>query len=258
MWTNTRMLTRAILLIVVSAGLYIPLMAGNLLIRKSTDLREAWQARMLQIWSKAVCIIIGLRADIIGKPPPGTGLFVSNHLSYVDIVLIASQMPVAFVAKREISNWPVVGHLTRMTGTVFVDRRRHRSLVGANDVINERLSAGRPVVLFAEGTSTEGETVEPFRPSLLKIASDFGHPVNYGFLAYQITDDEAGRQLTRDRVCWYGDDEFFNHIVNLLRLKGFRARLVFGDSPVVAHERKSLANQLHKAVLQQASKYSWS
>lgn len=257
MRSDLRLLTRVIQLLAVTVFLYVPLLFGDLLLRGSPGRRGAWRARLLQLWSGIACRIIGLRADIVGDPPREAGLFVCNHLSYVDVVLIASAMPAAFVAKREVLEWPVIGHLTRMTGTVFVDRGRHRTLVSANDEIAAELSAGRSVVVFAEGTSTPGETVEPFRPSLLKIACDFGYPVSFGYLSYQIGVDEADRQRTREQICWWGDADFLPHFINLLRIRSFSARLVFGDAPVVARERKVLATRLHQAVLQQAAKYSW-
>lgn len=257
MWSELRLYMRVAQLVAISIFLYLPLLIGNLLFWRAPGRRGAWRASLLQLWSRIACRIIGLKADIVGTPPPEAGIFVCNHLSYVDVVLIASAMPAAFVAKREVSKWPVIGHLARMTGTVFVDRRRHRTLVTANHEIAAQLAAGRSVVVFAEGTSTPGETVEPFRPSLLKIACDLGDPVSFGYLSYQIGVDDADRQRTREQICWWGDADFLPHFLNLLRIRIFSARLVFGDAPVVARERKVLATRLHEAVVRQAAKHSW-
>ncbi len=243
--------------VVVSTLCYVPLVLVALVTGPGSRLRTRVQSKMLSLWGSALRRVIGMRTDVIGSAPATTGIFVANHLSYVDIVLIASEMRAAFVAKREVRSWPVVGHVVTMAGTIYVDRQRHRSLTDANRDIRSRLDAGTSVVVFAEGSSTDGESVLPFRPSLLKIATDDGFPVNYGYLSYRVHDANAARERTRDEVCWWGDAGFFRHIVNLMGLPGFSARLVFGERAMQGSDRKSLARDLHAAVVAQFTRHRW-
>ena len=105
---------------------------------------------------------------VVGEPVRGRAvLFVSNHVSWADIVVIGSIAPVAFVAKREVADWPLVGITARMQRTVFVDRARRHQTGDAIGEIVERLAAGTSVVLFAEGTSSDGNRVLPFRSALV-------------------------------------------------------------------------------------------
>lgn len=220
--------------------------------------KAAWQSHVLALWAKTMAVSIGMRSEIIGEPPDKTGIFVANHLSYVDIVLIAASMRTAFVAKYEVQHWPVIGHVVKMAGTIFVNRERHRSLLQANDAISATLDSKTSVVVFAEGSSTDGVSVLPFRPSLLNIAAVRNMPVHHGYLTYQIGPSPSERQQTREQICWWGDAGFFRHIAKLLMLPGFSARLVFGEGSVVGENRKMLAAELHGRVVEQFHEYSWS
>jgi 1-acyl-sn-glycerol-3-phosphate acyltransferase len=97
-------------------------------------------------------------------------LLVANHLSYLDIVLLSSLTPCVFVAKNEVKDWPVFGWFARLAGTVFVDRNDRRDAARANELIRSALREGALVVLFPEGTSSNGSTVLPFKSSLLQAA----------------------------------------------------------------------------------------
>ncbi|MEM1261903.1 MAG: lysophospholipid acyltransferase family protein [Pseudomonadota bacterium] len=253
---QVRRAVRVIALAIVSVVGYLPLLLVSIL-PAASPLRLRTQSLVLMQWSRAVCRIIGLVPDVIGQPPTQTGVFVANHLSYIDIVLIASEMRTAFVAKSDVQHWPLVGHLVTVAGTVYVDRQRNRSLPTANAAIRARLAADTSVVVFAEGSSTAGESVLPFRPSLLQMAAEFDYPVNYGYLSYRIDTASDNEARTADQICWWGDAGFARHILNLLALPGFAARLVFGETPMRGSDRKRLAKQLHSAVDAQLGKYRW-
>ncbi|MEL7535554.1 MAG: lysophospholipid acyltransferase family protein [Pseudomonadota bacterium] len=252
-----RRLLRGTGVALVSAACYVPLALTALLTRSDSPRRAKIQSTILRRWSQAIRWLIGMRTDVIGAAPKTTGLFVANHLSYVDIVLLASEMRTAFVSKREVRHWPLVGHLVTIAGTIYVDRERHRSLPETNRQIRTKLDAETSVVIFAEGSSTAGETVLPFRPSLLKMAADHDFPVNYGYLTYRIDKQPGSETRTADEICWWGEAGFARHIINLLGLPGFAARLVFGESPKRGDDRKSLARELHTAVSQQLNEHRW-
>lgn len=253
-----RLSIKAPVLVFFSLLCYVVLLTGVLILTGQPRRRANWQSRVLAIWARLMMWTIGMHREVVGRPPGQTGLFVANHLSYVDIVLIAASMRTAFVAKKDVESWPVIGHVVKMAGTIFVDRQRHRTLLNANDHIALTLSAATSVVVFAEGSSTDGQSVLPFRASLLQIASSQGYPVHYGYLTYRLGDTQADLAATRERICWWGDAGFFRHIGRLLMLPGFSARLVFGDSAVSGSDRKQLAQMLYERVLGQFKKYRWS
>src|SRR3569832_745640 len=111
--------------------------------------------------------LLRLRVRVAGEPLRGRPvLFVSNHVSWLDIVAIGAIQPVAFVAKSEVRKWPLVGITAEMQRTVFVDRQRRHQTGDAVSQMVDRLASGTPVVLFAEGTSSDGNRVLPFRSAL--------------------------------------------------------------------------------------------
>jgi 1-acyl-sn-glycerol-3-phosphate acyltransferase len=204
-----------------------------------------WRARVQQGWARGMCRIVGVRVAVEGPRPRGSCLLVSNHLSYVDVLVLASLFPCAFVAKAQIARWPVVGFLARAMGTLFVEREQKRSLGPLNARLSARLARGEALVLFPEGTSTAGEGVLPFRPALLEPAASLGLAVRHAALRYTTA---PGDRPAREAVCWWGDTSFLAHLGALLGLARIEARVRFGAEPVAAADRKELAVRLERAV----------
>ncbi|HSY17517.1 MAG TPA: lysophospholipid acyltransferase family protein [Candidatus Acidoferrales bacterium] len=177
-------------------------------------------------------------------PIPKSGLLVSNHLSYLDIMVIASITPVVFVSKSEVRNWPVIGWLTALAGTIFIVRERRTHVGAVNQEIESALADGVLVVVFPEGTSTNGSEVLPFRSPLLEPVTHGNHPISVGFLHYELDDGDPANE-----VCYWGDHTFFPHAVNLLSKKRVRAKMTFGTYQRTTDDRKELAKDLHEAVL---------
>ncbi len=186
-----------------------------------------------------------MRAIVEGAPPSPPFLLVSNHLSWVDVLLLGSAVPATFVAKSELAGWPFVGSICRSAGVIFVDRESRRDLVRVSEELERALAAGAGVILFAEGTSTAGEAVAPFRPSLLDHPARAGSPVHWAALSYATPPGAPPAHLA---VCWWGGMPFVPHVLGLLRLPGFAASLRFGERPVRESDRKVLASRLHEAV----------
>lgn len=187
--------------------------------------------------------IVGGRLRVRGAPPRN-GLVVSNHLSYVDIAALGSACPCAFVSKAEVRAWPFIGWAAAMAGTVFV-RRAHRSEVtGQVEDIKHAIARGVPIVLFPEGTSTDGSQVLPFRSALLQAALETGCDVTPAALCYQA--DPPGD--TVNDICWWGGVGFVPHLWRFLALRSFEAAVAFGASMPPADNRKSEAVRLHGEV----------
>ena len=178
-------------------------------------------------------------------PVPKSGLLVSNHLSYLDILVIAAITPAIFVSKSEVRGWPVIGWLTALAGTVFIVRERRTHVGAVNREIEAALNDGALVVVFPEGTSTNGEEVLPFRSSLLEPAAAGAHPIATCCLHYELEGGDA-----RNEVCYWGDHTFFSHAVNLLGKRRVRATMRFGTFQRMTNDRKKLAEELRAAVLE--------
>jgi len=181
-------------------------------------------------------------AEIIGEVPT-RGLLISNHLSYLDIVAISAATPAVFVSRADVRQWPLFGWFARLSGTIFIERERRLQVGQVNEAIESALADGALVVLFPEGTSTNGDTILPFRTSLLEPAARGGHEISIGWIHYELADGDA-----RNEVCWWGGQSFFSHLMNLFEKKSIRATLRFARFNRATDNRKILAKQLHAAV----------
>jgi 1-acyl-sn-glycerol-3-phosphate acyltransferase len=137
-----------------------------------------------QWWSRTVCRIFGLRIELRGEALPGPQLFVSNHISWIDIPLMHSFVSMGFVSKAEIEKWPVIGFLARVGGTVFHHRGSHDSASGVAAVMARRLEEGGNVAIFPEGGILPGDGVKRFHGRLFAAAIETGAPIQPAMLRY--------------------------------------------------------------------------
>jgi len=186
-----------------------------------------------------------MRVTTEGAPPRAPFFLVTNHLSYTDVVLLASQLDCIFVAKREVQAWPFLGALTASVDSIFLDRENLRDILRVNDEIEHALERGDGIVVFAEGTSSRGETVLPLRPSLLELPARKDLPVRYASISYRTPE---GAPAADRAVCWWGDMTFPGHFFRLLKLPYFEAQVVFGEKAIQEADRKQLARRLHQAI----------
>lgn len=209
----------------------------------SRNCSGAKRALWLQHSSRRVLRIFRTEIRTSGTVPT-SGLLVSNHLSYVDILVISSVTPAMFVAKREVRSWPVFGFFAKCAGTLFVDRE-HRSRVGqTTGEIQTALDQGALVVLFPEGTSSNGETVLPFKSSLLEPATRQTHSLFAGLIQYKLDDGNVSEE-----ICYWKDMTLVPHLFNLLSKKIIRAQVSFTPIREGSTDRKELARQLHSEIL---------
>jgi len=204
-----------------------------------------WRARVLHRWAAVVARCLGMRMVVRGEPPRPPFFLVCNHLSYVDIILLAAQIPGVFVAKSEVASWPLFGKVCRSVDTLFIDREHKRDIPRVTERIAELLRDGRGVIIFPEGTSGRGDRVLPFKPSLLETAVRSELPVSYASVSYETP---PGCPPPADVVCWFGGVGFVPHVLRLVRLPEFTGILTFGERPIRDGDRKSLAGRLHAAV----------
>jgi 1-acyl-sn-glycerol-3-phosphate acyltransferase len=203
---------------------------------------------------RLLCSLLRINVRIEGTPVRDCPvLFVSNHVSWADILVIGSIVPVAFVAKREVRDWPLVGITAKVQRTVFVDRTRRQQTGEAVAEIVGRIKSGVSVVLFAEGTSSDGNRVLPFRSALLG-AIDAGsddkiliQPMSVSYVGQHGM--PMGRQH-RPLVAWYGDLDFMPHIRAFIEQGAVDALVSYGE-PVPSDrqgDRKTMSKRLEMAV----------
>lgn len=202
--------------------------------------------RAIRAWARAMCGILGLHVEVEGAPPEGGFLLVCNHLSYLDVLAIMSQLDARLLSKAEVADWPALGFMARFGGTLFVDRTRRRDLPRVLGEIRGVLAEGRGVVFFPEGTSSPGLEVLPFKPSLFEVAVEGDLPIAVAALHYATPPGERPAQWS---VSWWGDMDFLPHLLGMLRLPRVDARLRFGPRRVHGGDRKQLALDSREAVL---------
>jgi lyso-ornithine lipid O-acyltransferase len=198
--------------------------------------------KVAQLWQRFVCFLIGIRITVTGRPADERPLLLlSNHNSWIDIPVLASVTPLSFIAKQEVAGWPVVGFLARAQRTVFVDRDRRHATGAQADAVAGRLSKGDIMVLFAEGTSSDGNKVLPFRSALVGAAQraieDGGvATVQPVAIAYsKMLGIPLGRQH-RPLVAWYGGADLLPHLKRVLSEGGIDVNVVFGPAHRLAAE----------------------
>ena len=146
-------------------------------------------------------------------------LLVSNHLSYTDIILLSSLENLVFITSVEMGNNPFLGAITRFGGCLYTDRKKPVSLKTEIQKFSDTITEGFKVVLFAEGTSTNGDTVKDFRSSLFQVSILAKCPIVPLCIKYKAIDNEPFSPKNRDLICWYGDMDFAPHFMKLLGRK---------------------------------------
>ncbi|MGC1178550.1 MAG: lysophospholipid acyltransferase family protein [Methyloceanibacter sp.] len=209
-------------------------------------------ARTFPHWyHRQVCKLVGIRLHIDGSVARERGvLLISNHVSWLDIMVLSAVAPVSFVAKQEVASWPFVSWLAKLQRSVFVDRTRRTEVTDKANEILERLKAGDHIVLFAEGTSSDGNGVVPFKTPLFAAAKPTqaraaGGDICAQTLALTYTKLHGIALCRRGRpvVAWYGDMNLASHAWRLLGLGPLDAFIRIGP-PVPLDDfadRKALA-----------------
>jgi 1-acyl-sn-glycerol-3-phosphate acyltransferase len=219
-------------------------------------LRLPWQRSFPHAYHRFVAWLFGIHIRVVGARPAGKdgALILANHTGWMDIVIFSAVMPLSFVAKSEVASWPFFGTLARLQRTVFVARARRSQTGAARDDIRDRLLAGDTLVLFPEGTSSDGNTVLPFKSALLGAAEaqmeDGRHvmvqPVSTAYTG--IHGIPMGRE-NRPLYAWYGDMELVPHLWEALKAGPLDVVVEFHPPlSLDAMDRKALAGTAEKLV----------
>lgn len=205
--------------------------------------RAAWLRR----YTRLLLPRLGVAWEILGEPPR-TGLIVSNHLSYLDILVFSAATGCSFVSKAEVRSWPLFGWFARLAGTIFVWRHSAGASARACGQLRECLRTGQPVAVFPEATTSDGERILPFRSTMFQAAIDAGVPVTPAAVSYTLDDGSV-----RDEICFWGDMRPLPHAMNLFSKRAIRCRLEFGAPLPSLGDRKQLAALAYRWVTAAAS-----
>jgi 1-acyl-sn-glycerol-3-phosphate acyltransferase len=212
----------------------------------SLERRALW----LQSAARGVLNSLGIHSSVEGELP-GSGMVAANHLSYLDIIILSAAMPCFFVAKREVEGWPFFGKAARAGGSIFLDRASLASANSAAKEVASRLALRVPILLFPEGTSTDGSKVLRFHSRLFQPAVQFGAPVTAAAIRYLPQDGTAEREL-----CWYGDAAFLAHLWKMLGTAGLSAHIRFGR-PRIYPDARGAAMQTRAEVVAMRQQGVW-
>ncbi len=216
-----------------------------------TDMRDGIPGdrvkRTRQWWYRRLLRILHVEIDVAGQPVDRPALWVANHISWLDIPLLGSLAPVGFLSKAEIRHWPVIGWLAESTGTLFIERGGRGASQAAARYIAEHIEHGHSILVFPEGKTTRGGTVERFHARLFAPAIDHGLLVQPVALRYFHANGEAHRTLP-----FVDRQPFFSNLWTVLGERRIVAKVTFA-APLVGRdfsERRPLAEQAHAEVLE--------
>lgn len=204
LWSKAALVASMFLYGVIAVSTIMPLSNG-LMGRRANIVNEAIRRH----WNRTVCRILGVQLTVTGELSREARLWVANHISWLDIIALGSQETMTFVAKHEVANWPVMGYLARRIGTLFVRRGDAEQSAAIAEQMTWHLRQGKRLMLFPEGTTTNGERVLRFHSKLFQPAHLAQVQVQAIALVY--------RGATREIAPFIGEDEFLPHLLRLLR-----------------------------------------
>lgn len=205
--------------------------------------RPRFRARRQHRTCRILCRILGVRVTVRGTLHREAGLIVSNHLGALDPLLLAAQLPVAFVAHLEMSRWPLIGWIGRTAGIIFVDRTRPTRAADFVAAVRRRIRDGVSVLVFPEGTTTHGDRILPFKTGAFEaVAGVDGEAVVPLYLHVDSVDGES-TDAARRRITWVGGERtFVGHLWQLAGRRGVHVTIHVG-APLCTdgRDRKELA-----------------
>jgi 1-acyl-sn-glycerol-3-phosphate acyltransferase len=209
-----------LLSLVVSTGTVL-----TLLFQRGTLPPGGIQSRITRWWHRNIAKSLGVRVQVYGRPREQATLFVSNHISSFDIAALGSVLPVRFLSKIEVSSWPLIGWLATRAGTLYIPRGGRQAAVDANKAIAEALSMEHNVLLFAEGTTTDGN-LKRFHSRLMQSAVDSSAHIQPVAIRYP----DPGGSKVHPAALYIGDMSFFDSTRRLLGARQLEVEIYFGET----------------------------
>ena len=215
-------------------------------------------SRLNRNYTLLLRLILNIRVTVTGDEGQlerGGYVIIANHVGYVDGIVLGSIFPILFVSKREVKSWPIVGQWNVLCGTIFINRQRKVQVASLIRQMTRKLKQEANLLLFPEGTSTNGEEILPFQTVPLAAPLRNRSIIVPVTVTYKTIDDQPVTTANRDSVYWYGDMEFVTHFWNLLALREIEVLVTiqpkidcfrYSDNSV---GRKKLAEDCYNQVL---------
>lgn len=208
----------------------------GLLWLKLFGLKYRSQKQILQVWGKCMLLVCGVRVISNKWIPIEQFILMANHRSYLDVFIIAANIPAVFIAKAEVKNWPMMNAASELTNIIFVNRSELKSLINTMSTIKNMVNKGFPVAVFPEGTTSKGPLMEPFKKGIFKIAADLALPVIPAAIHYADEND-----------AWVGNDTFAAHFLRQMGKPVTKAWLSLGE-PVADENFLNLKLKVQKQI----------
>ena len=232
--------------------IFILLTTFLILFKTSLDLvAKRMSKKVVQIFHKLVLWLVNVNVEVVGERNLDNlpTLYVSNHLSYLDIPVLGSRLNGRFVAKNEISNWPIIGFLSKVGNTIFINRNL-RFLKTNKSIIFDYISRGDNIILFPEGTTSDGIRVLRFKSSLLTSLEQKNILIQPIVIKYQSINGMPLNRWLKPVIAWYGDMHLKPHLINILKLFSIRVKIIFLP-PLNGRDftnRKDMTSTLHHVI----------
>ena len=207
--------------------------------------------KIVQIFHKLLLWLVNINVEVVGERSLNNvpTLYVSNHLSYLDIPILGSILNGRFIAKNEISIWPIFGYLSKVGNTIFIDRNL-RFLKRNKSIIYDFISKGDSIILFPEGTTSDGIRVLKFKSSLLTSLEQKNILIQPIVINYKSINGMPLNRWLKPIIAWYGDMDLKPHLINVLKLFSIKAKITFLP-PLNGKDftnRKDMTYTLHHAI----------
>src|SRR5688572_19235017 len=215
-------------------------------------------SRLNRNFTLLVRLILNIKVNVVGEEGQlerGGYVIIANHVSYVDGIVLGSIFPIVFVSKREVKSWPIVGQWNILCGSVFINRQEKDEVGSLVKEMTRKLKQEANILLFPEGTSTNGEKLLPFQTVPLAAPLRSRSIIVPVTVAYRSIDDELVTAANRDLIYWYGDMDFVSHFWKLLALRSVEVLVTIQPKIECFHYedssagRKKLAEDCYNRVL---------
>ena len=225
----------------------------NLFLRRR--LRDAYLSRLSHISSVLIRWILGIRIRVIGAMPPkaptNTGFFfVCNHVSYLDGIILSSVFPMLFIGRGDLKDWPLLGIFTRLSGTIFVNRNSAANIHADIAHIESVLRNGVNVILFPEGTTTDGNKILPFKSAFFQAPISCQCPIVALSINYVTINGGPVTQANKDNLYWYSETGFLTHFMRVLALDVIEVEVRLSEAidEFSTHNRKTVRTLMQKTI----------
>jgi 1-acyl-sn-glycerol-3-phosphate acyltransferase len=239
-----------IFLLVLASMIFLLVGIGlNIIFALNGRLRARAAAVGTMMWARSMCRVLGVHMARTCSVADVGFFTVCNHMSYVDILVLGSVRPSAFLSKHEVKSWPIIGQLAMLGGTVFVKRGSKRAAVDSMREIRQKIEAGIAVIIFPEGTTSEGKEIMPFKSTFFKVPASMNIPVTPASIRYA--------PEVRNEVAWYGGMELVPHFWKVMGIRKIEVALHFSppisgspDGTSLMEERKRLCAKAYESVVE--------